>query len=108
MSVPVSDDARNVIRRLKLLGGPHIRYLSHGPIPSLVVYNVHLQDLHYTESYKKLSRAKRFAFNRNLERSVPIFVKFIDELRERECQFAKMSDACQRARRTLSPLVIDG
>ena len=77
---------------LKLLGRPFQAYLERAPLPSPLVYNMHLQDLYRTDSYDKLGQPKRFLFERNVERSEELLRWSVDLFRERGYEFRTMTD----------------
>lgn len=77
---------------LKLIGRPYLSYLRRGPLPDLLVYNVHLHDLYRTKSYERLPRMKRFAYERNIGKAPHLFDTVVNLLRNRGYSFVKITD----------------
>ncbi|ELY37686.1 polysaccharide deacetylase family protein [Natronorubrum tibetense] len=77
---------------LKLLGRPYLRYLKRAALPAPLVVNTHLQDFYRTASHDRLDQPKRFIMKRNLDRSVDLFMRFVEQLRGRGYEFTQMSD----------------
>ena len=77
---------------VKLFGRPYRHYLRKAPLPTPLVFNIHLQDLFRTDSHDKLGQPKRFIMKRNLNRSIDMFDETIALLREREYSFGRMTD----------------
>ncbi|TYT61000.1 polysaccharide deacetylase family protein [Natrialba swarupiae] len=77
---------------LKLFGRPYLYYLKHAPLPDVLVYNVHLQDLYRTASYNRLPTVKRHIYERNIDRTESLFVRVINLFRDRGYRPATATD----------------
>ncbi|MDG5819739.1 polysaccharide deacetylase family protein [Natronococcus sp. A-GB7] len=75
----------------KLFGRPLSSYLGVSPLPNVVVYNVHLQDLYRTASHDKLAAPKRWIMKRNLERSTAILERNLSTLVSRGYELTTMN-----------------
>ncbi len=53
----------------KLLGRPLFAALSVAPLPEVLVYNIHLQDLYETKSHGMLDTPKKWIMKRNIEQA---------------------------------------
>ena len=67
----------------KLVGRPLSWYLSISPLPDVLVYNLHLQDLYRTASHNRLSVPKRWIMKRNLENSEQILRENVSSILSR-------------------------
>lgn len=81
---------------LKLFGRPLIELLSVAPLPNTLVYNVHLQDLYETKSHAKLDGVKRSIINRNLEKSVQILERSVEQIIANGYEPMRMTDIYAR------------
>lgn len=80
----------------KLVGRPLSSYLSVSPLPDVLVYNIHLQDLYKTDSHDRLSIPKRWIMKRNLENSERILRENVSTLLSRGYQSSTMTDVFNR------------
>lgn len=76
----------------KLIGRPLSSYLSVSPLPDVLVYNIHLQDLYRTASHDHLSVPKKWIMKRNLDRSQRILRENVSTLLSRGYQPRTMTD----------------
>jgi peptidoglycan/xylan/chitin deacetylase (PgdA/CDA1 family) len=76
----------------KLFGRPLSSYLAVSPLPNVVVYNIHLQDLYRTRSHDKLDAPKRWIMKRNLDRSTAMLERNISTLASRGYELTTMNE----------------
>jgi len=75
----------------KLFGFPLVRALSVAPLPSTLVYNLHLQDLYHTDSHDNLDTPKRWIMKRNLSRSKEMLERNVSQILSRGYEPVKMT-----------------
>ena len=68
---------------VKAIGRPMVPLLRVAALPSVVVYNVHLQDLFRTESHDHLKQPKQTFMLRNMKRAATLFESSLDVLLQR-------------------------
>lgn len=76
----------------KLLGKPLSAYLSVSPLPNVLVYNIHLQDLYKTDSHDQLQFPKEWIMKRNLRNSERILRENISTIHSRGYKWTTMTE----------------
>jgi peptidoglycan/xylan/chitin deacetylase (PgdA/CDA1 family) len=77
---------------LKAAGTPLLALLRHLPLPEVVVFNTHLQDLYHTPAHERLGAVKRLFYGRNMDRAEDVFRRTVRTLRRRGYSFVRMTD----------------
>lgn len=77
---------------LRLLRLPYLAVLRRSTLPDPLVFNSHLHDYFHTAAHSQLGGVRRHLFSNNIDESIPIFVRFVQLLRDRGYQFRKLSD----------------
>ena len=65
---------------VKAIGQPMLSLFRVAPMPSVVVFNIHLQDLYRTDSHAQLQQPKKTFMLRNMERSAELFESAVNTL----------------------------
>ena len=80
---------------LKLLGRSYLTYLKYAPLPDPLAFNTHLQDFFRTDSHDRLEQPKRAIMTRNMDDSLELFSKAIEQIRARGYEFRTMTELVQ-------------
>ena len=76
----------------KLLGRPLSSYFSVSPLPNVLIYNIHLQDLYKTDSHDHLQFPKEWIMKRNLRNSERILRENISTIHSRGYKWTRMTE----------------
>jgi peptidoglycan/xylan/chitin deacetylase (PgdA/CDA1 family) len=82
---------------LKLLGTPYLFLLKRVSLPSVLVFDSHLQDYWLTEFHTHLPNPKRSLMTRNIERATEMFRSFVGFMRAEGYEFRLISSVYEEA-----------